>query len=605
MRLLLIAIFAFCVPLAIRGETLREWVDAAPHADISFTPWDGDFPSVNSNRQGYPNLPQGLYGYLDLSRLPVDVFPIEVRLIYDAPTSEDAVVSVPGTPTEMKDTDPVGSGSVVEKIVISTAAEAHSIPVWNSPLPLRHEDFSYPGESARAEIRSSTGTLVGRLPIGASAPLIVRPRAVLVNTPAAHQAFSNGNYNYLAEVKRLIPDSYAFARVDTIWIDAATAADTRLSDAFWQQVLLGGTTVAGNPADIGLLEKRLNLNPNEPVLLGGLVAADSPETFILDQGRLVATSSAALINVKDSPFFFSIQLGEAMHRELLRYSEYYLGIFVILQVTVIVVAFRRLRGTRRVWLWLVVPGSAVAYTLAGIALAHLAVRARSDGGLSQVELRREGWPQSVVLANFQEINLADQETVLQLPVDSRPFIPSPNYYSVANWAATFLFSHDSGTGQLTIHTQPATRVEANVRSVYNSIQPFEIASDGTLKPRQVFSDAWFWDGANWRSLGQILPNTNVDWKTAPFVHPSLASSDRLFWDGRQEDNFPSVLKPLLSDATLRALSAAGDGLFLGVQSVEDRWSPSATRVQVQPCPNDRISSRHVIAYQFHLNGGTP
>jgi hypothetical protein len=605
MRPLSLAIVLLWVPIAVRSETLREWLDAAPKADISFAPWTGDVPSVETNRQGFPSLPQGFYGYLDVSHLAATSFPVEVRLLYDAPLSDDAVITAPGSLTQLKDSDPVGSPPVVERIVIASPADGSAIPVWNAPLPLRHEDRFYPGESVRCEILDHAGTLLGRLPIGVSAPMLIRPRAVAVNSPEAYVAFAQGSYTHLAQVERLIPDSFAYVNVDAIWIDSATTHDPKLTDDFWMQVLLGGTTVAGHAADITTLQTRLGLEANEPALLGRLIAADSPQTFIREQGRPDPTSGAALITEGNDPFFFSIQVGAAMHRELLRFSEYYLGIFVILQIVIIVVAFLRFRGTRRVWLWLVVPGFAVIYAVAGVALAHSFVRARSDESLSQVELQRQGWSQSILFSDFQEISLAEGETVLDLPTGARPFVPGSGYYYVPNWPATFVFFHDADTGRLTVHAQPATHTELNIRSFHSAVSPFELLPDGKLRPGQVFTQAWFWDGANWHDLGQLFPNSNVDWKDAPVIRPRIASNNRLFWDGRQEDRFPAILKPLLTSSSLQALSAAGDGLFLGIQSFEDRWAPDAARVQIKVGAADRIASRHIVAYQFHFSGGTP
>jgi hypothetical protein len=96
MRPFFFAFLFLCVSLAVRGETMREWLDAAPKADIAFTPWDGDLSSVIDPHNPATPLLQGFYGTLDLSRLPAEVFPIKLRLVYDAPASGDIAAGSPG-----------------------------------------------------------------------------------------------------------------------------------------------------------------------------------------------------------------------------------------------------------------------------------------------------------------------------------------------------------------------------------------------------------------------------------------------------------------------------------------------------------------------------
>jgi hypothetical protein len=582
---------------ATRGETVREWVNTAPKAEITFALWDGDLPATDYNRDGALPLSQGFYGYLDLSHLPADAFPIKLRLLYDAPIADDVASSHPGILSQLKDTASAGPGLVVEETYFASPSDAQAVPVWNAPLPVPQLlGYNYQ-ESVRAEIQSRNGTLLGRLLIGASAPPWGRPHAVLVNTPGANQAFAKASYRTVAEVKRLVPDSYAYANVDTIWIDAASASDPTLSDAFWQQILLGGTTVAGRPDEIGILAKRLGLTPNEPVLTGGLVAAESPEAFTQAQGQ-VRDLSGNFIQVNGAnPFALSAIMGAEMHRQLLHFSEFYLGIFLVLQTIVIIAAFLCLRGTRRVWLWLVVPGFAFIYTVAGIALSHVMVQARSDGRLEQVELRREGWPQALLLTHLKEISLADRETVLDLPSGSRPFIPLPADFFPSRPYVTSFFRHDADMTRLTVHSRPATKIAADIRSLLSSKPPCEFSADGMLNARRNFSGAWLWDGANWHDLGRLYQGQQIYWKTFRIIQPSTSMTGRVVWDEQGDDDFPSTLKPLLNDDTLKALSSAGEGLFLGVEPVAD--------VQIENAVNDRMASRRVVAYQFHMKGATP
>lgn len=600
MRVLLLALLFLSGALATRGETVREWVNTAPKANITFTKWDGDLPSTDDNGNGATHLPQGFYGYLDLSQLPPDAFPIKLRLIYDTPFPDDISSSLSGQLSQLKDSAPTGSGLVVIETIYSTASDVRAVPVWNAPLPLRHpQGYGNQQESVRAEIQTRTGSLAGRLLIGASAPAWFHARAVLVNAPGANQPFAKNSYRSVAEVKQLVPESITYLNVDTIWIDSTAAADPQLSDSFWQQVLLAGTTIAGHPTDIALLTKRLGLAANEPILLGRLVSADSPEAFTSSQGPISVVSNVPLEHIGSfNPFAFSVIVGKAMHAQLLSFSEFYLGIFLVLQTVVIVAGFLFLRGAARVWLWLIIPAFALIYTVAGITLAHLVIQSRSEGRLAQVELQVEGWPQGLLFTHLEQISLADHETVLDLPPDSFPFNPhSADDYYASNVNATFSFYHSADPTRLTVHAQPATRFAADVRSFIDAQPPCDLDGNGTLSILRPFSGAWVWDGASWHNLGPLSRGQKINISLQPIINPHTEMSGRYCLEGQEEDDFPSTLKPLLDRDTLSALSSAGQNLFLGVEPVAN--------VKLENSADDHVESRRVVAYQFHSSGGAP
>ena len=598
MRSLLLALLFSCAALDSRGETVREWVEAAPKANLTFTRWDGDTPTADDNRADAIRLPQGFYGYLDLSQLPPESFPVKLRLIYDTPFSDDLNSSQPGHLNQLKDSAPADPGSVVIEYDYAAPSDAQAVPVWNTPLPLRHSlNYNDQMESVRAEVQSRSGALLGRRLIGVTSPTRLRPRAVLINAPGANEVFAQYSYRSVGEARRLVPDGITYLTVDTIWIDAATAADPQLSDAFWQQVLLAGTTVAGHPDDIALLTKRLGLAANEPVLLGRFVSNQSPEEFGSQQGSVNITNVSVEHIGGINAFAFTEIVGREMHSQLLGFSEFYLGVFVFLQAAVIVVGFLRLRGAVRVWLWLIVPCFALAYTVAGIALAHVLVQSRSEGRLAQVELQVEGWPKALLFTHLEQISLGDRETVLDLPPDSFPFNPrsSDNYGGMPN--ATFSFHRAADASELTTHAHPGTRFSADTRSIIAAKPPCDLDAKGMLTVSRPFSGAWLWDGATWRELGPLYAGQKVDVNSTRMIHPSTGFKGRFISTGDDEEDFPSLLKPLLDSDTLDAFSFSRQNLFLGVEPVDD--------VMLENSSRDQVESRRVIAYQFHSSGGTP
>jgi hypothetical protein len=81
------------------------------------------------------------------------------------------------------------------------------------------------------------------------------------------------------------------------------------------------------------------------------------------------------------------------------------------------------------------------------------------------------------------------------------------------------------------------------------------------------------------------------------IHPSTGFKGRFIPTGDDEEDFPSMLKPLLDSDTLDAFSFSRQNLFLGVEPVDD--------VMLEDSSRDQVESRRVLAYQFHSSGGTP
>jgi len=601
MRTLLLAAVFLCAPLATRGETIREWISKAPQADITFTPWDGDVADANGNRDGYKMLVQGFYGYVDLSRLPASAFPIKLRLLYNVPGPGDSVIDNPGQASQLDTRSPVGEEAAVDETQVPTPAEARALPVWSAPLSLRAKyGMTTMTESVRAEVMDHSDRVIGRLSIGASSTWWGSPRAILVNTPGGREAFSKGGYTSIGDVKRLVPESYAFIGIDAIWIDSSAATDPALTDSFWQQVLLNGTTVAGPVEDVSVLAQRLGLTVNQPGLPGRLEAAETPEAFIEHQGQLRPGSGFFVnVNGEANPFAFQTKVGTNMHRQLLSFSEAYLGMFLVLQTVVIVIAFTCLKGPRRVRLWFYVPCFAIGYTLTGIVLAHLAIPKRVEVFLPEVELIKQGWPQALLLTHLEEIRLAEHETVVKLPPGSRPF-PNRSGYDPAAYGITYTFFHSPELARLTLQTLPATRLSVDTRSLLAAQPPCEATPDGKLRALRDFSTVWLWDGSQWRDLGPQQKGQISDWQSARIIHPMSSFHGRAFRDGLADEVFPAALKPLFVFNTAKEGQPVGlglHGIFIGIGKAAD--------VEIEDTSASEIATRRVVAYQFQLGANPP
>ena len=599
-RLILVgALFLSVVPL--QAETMQQWVDAGPQADVTFSPWQ---PSANTNSEDLP-LAQGIYGYIDLSKLPPAEFPIRARLLYtpaqDFSSTQHTRFSIPNRYAVLPDGAIATSPRYVEETTIDSPEGARALPIWNSPFIFRQPLTSAPQsdsemENVRLEVIGQSGTLLARRLIGASTWNRLELRAVVIsssdtifNSQRARALQDNGAEAILAP--SLVPDDFALINVGSIWIDSSTVSDPALTDAYWRRVLLGGTTVAGNPGDIAALAARLGVNPTEMVLNGRLLPCTTPADLRDGTKWHSHQATPRVIAKEDDPFYLSVVVGKAMNLQLISFSRWYLGIFLVLQVVLIIVAFTKVRGQHRVWLWVIVPLFAILYALGGALLAVFFVHYRAEAMIDQIERQREGWPEAQVITAFSHLNLDGKGTSARFPADSRPvfLVGAPRY---PDPGADVVFRRDDAGSQLETFPLPAKMEEMFVRSWVPARAPILMASDGRITSQRSFSGAWFWNGASWADLGPLQAGQSVALDAAKPINPGWWNIGSLRVWAEYFNDFPGFLKPLFLSENSDALTAQGESIFFGVEPGSDYTIDHASSYLV--------NSRRVVAYQFHL-----
>jgi hypothetical protein len=596
---LLAALFIGVV--AARAETMQQWVNAAPPSEVGFTPWQS---STNTYGEGL-RLAQGVYGYVDLSKIPASEFPIRARLLYTPaqPNRPDNEVAFNSTHSYgMPAADAMAlPPRYVDETTINSPNEATALPVWNSPFIFNRSpavQFESQMESVRLEVLGESGTVLARQLIGSSAWNQMLQRAVVVNAPELAGAFHDAGIEAIA-VPGLVPDDFALINVETVWIDSTALQDPALTDAYWRRVLLGGTTVAGHPEDIAALATRLAINPSETVLNGRLVSCSTPDDLRAAVKWKQERGNGPVLATDDNPFYFSSAVGHDMNLELISFSRWYLGIFLVLQAGLIFFAFTQLRGQRRVWLWLVVPLFAILYSIAGTVLASLFVHHRAEAAIDQIERQREGWPEAQVITEFSHINIGGGGTSVHFPLDSRPTylatdtrLPDPG--------ADLIFRREASDAQLLTSPSPGRKMQTFVRSWIPARAPILATPDGKITPQRAFSGAWLWNGTNWVDLGTLQAGKPVAIDAADNVQPGTWNIGpnrvwQTYYDERTD--FPGFLKPLLLPSATSALTDLQESIFFGVEAASDYTFDQASSYLVK--------SRRVVAYQFHLPKAQP
>lgn len=593
-RLLALFVVLACGLTPLRAETFAEWLHAAPQGDIPFTPWQ-----TNPNQAPLPGSPapaQGLYGYLDLSKFPAGAFPVRVRVMYAGDWDPDAI----GYGTQAKPPTVDSSLAPVRVTLETTLAspdQAMAVPVWTSPISMRclmAQVSATLFETVRVEVLGHDGAVLARKFVSPSEVDTYNwnsRRIVVLNSPEALGDFQSSGLT-ATQVNRLVPDAYPYSDVRAVWIDPSAAADAALTDAFWRRLLLEGTLISGHPGDVQALAARLGVDPAVPQLVSGFKMNADPQVVATELQADMRDDpyGAMTATIGSNPVFPADRPGQTMHHQLLNFSRAYLGLFFICEVLVVFIAFIRLRGRKRVWLWFVIPGCAILYAVLGAIVAPFFISTRAEARIDQVELQRQGWPEAELVTSTWQVKMDGSAATYRFPADSWLGIAG-NYYFNQQLQARFTFRRAADGSEFTCAPGASRHGEASVQTWIPAAAPCEVSADGKLTAKRDFSGAWACDGKGWHDLGKFLVGESVNVAYAAQISPSEfdignSKAQRVLGD------FPASLRPLLAAKHNSALADANEGIFIGVQDIGDCQLDDTASYQVQ--------SRRIVVWQFHL-----
>jgi hypothetical protein len=574
---------------AAHGETFYHWVHAAPAGEVTFNPWQ-------------PQNEQGLYGYLDLSKLPASAFPVRVRVMYAGDFDRDSMG--PGFHS-IKPPDlysPMTAPRVTVETTLASPGSATAVPVWTSPIPMRDLMPGAGGllyETVRLEVIGHDDAVLCHYFVGASQlePFVWGQRRIVVlNSSEATSSFQGSGFASVG-VTHLVPDAYAFNDVKAIWIDSTAAADPALTDAFWRRLILQGAFVAGGKLDVQAIATRLGIDPATPQLLGGMIAADEPPQVlpILQENMRYNPYGGPGVFIQTNFQPNDEGPGKTMHQQLLNFSRVYLGLFFVCEALVVFVAFLRLRGRQRVWLWFVIPVVALAYALLGIVAARIFITVRAEARIEQMEMQRQGWPEAALVTSTWQVKMDGSPASFHFPADSHLSNGSYGLYQQEP-EAQFTFRQAADSAEFICAPGAARHGDASIYSWIPAQAPVDISAGGKLTARRNFDGAWAWDGDAWRELGALQAGEAVtladerDINVGEFEAAGSSAWERL-------GKFPEALRPLLDTKHTSALTAASEGIFLGVQPIAD--------CQLDDASDYSLHSRRVVVYQFQLPKGGP
>ncbi|MBI5396463.1 MAG: hypothetical protein HZA91_14305 [Verrucomicrobia bacterium] len=286
--LLILAAWAFFGASGSFGETYRQWLAQAPRASaVQFLPWVS--PEIRFTDGGIPKSPpHNLFGHVDLSKLPVDRFPVTVSFFCDLPDklfSGNREVSM--EPSKFRWGQRHGFVSadralgllrLTRRVEVAAVERDRLLPVAGlSAFGLNLEWLSL-----RCEVCDHTGQILAReWPVeicrienrGQAEWESCRDVIWTGDVNVRNYLYRRGFTPFHAEPS-LPAETSAYEYIGAVSASDAAIRDSGLTQAFWRRLLLMGTVVAGTPEVCDEISRRIGLAAGSGVLNAALLRSD-------------------------------------------------------------------------------------------------------------------------------------------------------------------------------------------------------------------------------------------------------------------------------------------------------------------------------------------
>jgi len=607
--------------MGLRAETYQEWENAVPNprpilfqgcmapTTVGSKITQNSGSTIDDVSSSVFESPLGhLFGHLDFSSYPPTDFPLRVRVFYDRieesarnREGNGSNLHVPDWTSPLKFTAPDANvGELIEsrEVNIPNAAEGRAVPVWSIwTQNSRGQYDSFDPYSVLVEVASHDGTLLARKRLIEAVAGTANRNATMARTNSGAESYVKG-LGYLITADVLPTDGNAYEDVKVLWLDDRTLHDPAYPDSFWHNVFFAGTVVVGRDSEVQELAQRLGLSPNQRVLRGGLWSIEHSTENLAEQINPQQNRYGNVrLTANQNPFLKSAILGLKRKLELRTFSIWFVASFTVFEMAIIVGSFYLLHGQRRVLRWLLIPLSAIIYTLAGLVVVHLVVDFRPEVQIFREVDTVEGWPESVVSTDVMRLGFKDERTSFTAPqqaaygwspvaLDSTPRTSAPVEDRMA-------FSMRQRYGRF-----------SNVQIQYAQLAelPCQVTPDRQITATRPLHGAWLWEGKAWRNLGPMEPGKPIAFDKAEVVIGARdyreGGTEPITYQTGSDGSMPEPVLALINTTYLKSLLGTNVGLFL---AVDDRATPE----EMADAAVSEIHTQTLLVHQFQLPASQP
>lgn|GEM_PF-2240434 len=245
------------------------------------------------------------------------------------------------------------------------------------------------------------------------------------------------NISNVLTVPQLPPVFQPYLEVGAVWLSAPAWQRQPLDAVLLRRLLLSGRWLYSRPETAAAMADRAGLAAPQRILLGGLAAiAKSTDGRSAPEDHWHGNRQFSLADV---PWFDSrtnvptLENGRhlfAARGLFLGWTFGVLGLFGLIIAAGLPVAFYRLKGSRRLLLWWLAPGAAVAVGFAGWAGGRLLLPRAVQTDVTEFRLAYAPWPEVCCQSVAQALHFEEPQLQWRMPAGSLELVERFSRHSV-------------------------------------------------------------------------------------------------------------------------------------------------------------------------------
>ncbi len=263
-----------------------------------------------------------------------------------------------------------------------------------------------------------------------------RGTAWVMDEPEADRYLrESAGINRSSTIRELPPFMEPYAEIAALWVSADAARSATLTPAMVRRLLLMGTWIFGRDTTISNLTALAGLSGTGCVLLGGIEGVTLPLVPKSEEQHLprhndedtLWDSPVYMRNTNEVPVMENRRdLFQPLQGRFLGWTLGALGIFFTLACIGLPVAFWRLKGSRRLALWWLIP--AITLAISGVSLlgGRLLLPRRPQADITEYRFAFAGWPEVFCRSVNRSLTFEERRVAWTLPADSFIF-PAARY----------------------------------------------------------------------------------------------------------------------------------------------------------------------------------
>lgn len=362
--------------------------------------------------------------------------------------------------------------------------------------------------------------------------------AWVMNEPEADRYLrENAGINRLLTVTEIPTTMEPYTEIDALWLSAEAVRSVALTPAMLRRLILMGVWIYGRAETVSNLVGAAGLDGPGAVLMGGIQAPvekvergrSRPHTYGQAFGSPAFypdrknTNAVPVMNNQNDLF-------DPLKRRYLGWTISILSLFFAVACIGMPVAFWRLKGSRRLILWWLIPAVTVVISVVGLVGGGWFLPRQSRCDITEYRFAVAGWPEVFCHSVNRLLTFEDREVNWKLPRQS--FTVPMEHHSLFKGFAHRQWIDE--TPDFVMHGSGGLKrgqISVNETAFFRSL-PIPVAINQTTNPPKLkalvpLHQVHVWEHGAWYKLGTLAPGQAVDWSHSAKTHRFLGIPERI------------------------------------------------------------------------------